>query len=309
MNATGGVLTVDQETEPDLYWALRGGGNNFGVVTRFDLATYPQGSLFGGAVNYLATPNNSLSMFNAFAHFADNVVDNPKAALILASAYVAATATWLFANDYEYADPTLTPPPIFEEFLSIEPQISSTLRIATLSDLAAELKVVNPSGFRQTYSAATYKIDPLFLNDMYHDFQASIAGLQPTPVGLIPAIIFQPISLNELSFMSKNGGNPLGLSGGDGPLILLNVAIAWSDPADDARIFALRDEFMSRTDSAAQAKGLYNRYIYQNYANPTQNVFASYGEENLQRLRDISKKYDPTGVFQRLQPGYFKLGS
>jgi FAD/FMN-containing dehydrogenase len=32
--ASGEILEVNQETYPDLYWALRGGGNNFGVVTR-----------------------------------------------------------------------------------------------------------------------------------------------------------------------------------------------------------------------------------------------------------------------------------
>ena len=58
---------------------------------------------------------------------------------------------------------------------------------------------------------------------------------------------------------------------------------------------------------AAKDLGVYHRYIYQNYANITQDVFAGYGEENRERLREIQKKYDPEGVFSRLQPGYFKV--
>lgn len=247
-------------------------------------------------------------MFNAFAHFADRVVNEPKAALIVASAYVQALGTWLFTNDYEYADPVLSPPPIFDEFLSIEPQVVSTLRIATMPDLAIELKAVNPNGLRQMYSTAAYKIDPSFLNDMYRDFQASVAALFPPPAGFLPAIVFQPITLNELDFMTRNGGNPLGLSPDDAPLILLDVALAWTDPADDARIVAMRKEYLQWWQEKAKRKGLFHRYLYQNYASHDQDVFAGYGEENLQRLKDISQKYDPNGVFQRLQPGYFKLG-
>jgi hypothetical protein len=53
--------------------------------------------------------------------------------------------------------------------------------------------------------------------------------------------------------------------------------------------------------------GLDFRYIYQNYASQNQEVFESYGTENHERLTKISKKYDPLGVFAKLQPGYFKV--
>ena len=37
----GSLVEVDEATDPDLLWALRGGGGNFGIVTRFDFATVP----------------------------------------------------------------------------------------------------------------------------------------------------------------------------------------------------------------------------------------------------------------------------
>lgn len=45
-----------------------------------------------------------------------------------------------------------------------------------------------------------------------------------------------------------------------------------------------------------------------NYAYPTQDVIGSYGAENVEFLRRVSRKYDPAQVFQRLVPGGYKLG-
>jgi FAD/FMN-containing dehydrogenase len=50
--ASGEVVNANEKENADLFRALRGGGNNFGVVTRFDLRTFKQGPFWGGAVFY-----------------------------------------------------------------------------------------------------------------------------------------------------------------------------------------------------------------------------------------------------------------
>jgi FAD/FMN-containing dehydrogenase len=43
VTADGEILRVDRERHPDLFWAIRGGGGNFGVVTEFEFALHPAG--------------------------------------------------------------------------------------------------------------------------------------------------------------------------------------------------------------------------------------------------------------------------
>jgi hypothetical protein len=45
-----------------------------------------------------------------------------------------------------------------------------------------------------------------------------------------------------------------------------------------------------------------------NYASEYQDVLQSYGKENYEKAERVAKKYDPRGVFQTLNMGYFKFG-
>ncbi|KAH9009950.1 FAD-binding domain-containing protein [Lactarius hengduanensis] len=49
-----GTITNVTESNKDLWFALRGGGNNFGIVTKFTYKTVPQGQVWGGVINYNA---------------------------------------------------------------------------------------------------------------------------------------------------------------------------------------------------------------------------------------------------------------
>ena len=56
VTADGTFHQVDAEHEPDLFWALRGGGGNFGVVTRFHYRVHEVGQVLGGLLILPATP-------------------------------------------------------------------------------------------------------------------------------------------------------------------------------------------------------------------------------------------------------------
>ena len=86
VTAAGEVLQVDAESHPDLYWALRGGGGNFGVVTSFTYRMHPVTTVVGGLIAHpidaapallrfyrdaVAGASDDLTVFAALVHAPD----------------------------------------------------------------------------------------------------------------------------------------------------------------------------------------------------------------------------------------------
>ena len=65
--ASGEVVTASEESEPDLFWAIRGGGGNFGAVTKFCYRAHPLRTVLGGAaVHPLAATAEVFAFYREF---------------------------------------------------------------------------------------------------------------------------------------------------------------------------------------------------------------------------------------------------
>jgi FAD/FMN-containing dehydrogenase len=84
VTAEGQMVTASASEHPDLFWAMRGGGGNFGIATSFEVELHPAGMVYGGAIFYPAS--EAATVLPAFARYAASAPDELTAmALVLAA--------------------------------------------------------------------------------------------------------------------------------------------------------------------------------------------------------------------------------
>jgi hypothetical protein len=212
----------------------------------------------------------------------------------------------LASTELDYSDPVANPP-IFDDFKAIPNAVVDQTAVRSLSDLTLALNGPDGnSGFRQGFWTWSTKLDKdiaTLTKDIYYEEIESVVDAADVRATLSLQVITEPI----IEKTAMRGGNALGLKPKDGPLMLALVSISWSNKADDERLGKFATTILERSVKAAKAKGKDHSYLYMNYASSAQDPVAGYGAANQARLRAISKKYDPSGVFEKLQPGYFKL--
>jgi hypothetical protein len=83
--------------------------------------------------------------------------------------------------------------------------------------------------------------------------------------------------------------------------------MSWQGAEQDALFQQAGADLVDRIRAYAVSIGADNPYLYLDYADITQDPLASYGAENVKKMKAAAKKYDPQGVFQNLVPGGFKI--
>lgn len=142
--ANGTVIEANKTSNPDLWIALRGGSNNFGIVTRFDLETFQQGHFWGGVVYYPIT--TASQQLKAFYDFAQDPNYDEYTALIQSFGYSGGRGS-AAVNGLYYTNPQPDPPSL-QPFTAIQPQLASTMRIDSLLSLTTERGANSPNGLR-----------------------------------------------------------------------------------------------------------------------------------------------------------------
>ncbi|KAF2500732.1 FAD-binding domain-containing protein [Lophium mytilinum] len=298
--ANGSVVSANENDNPDLFWALKGGGSNFGIVTKVKIPVFKQDSMYMATTSYEG--NDLPDVLVAMEDFTAEAED-PDAGLFMT---IACDAKWgmcynvmMFVNTASNTSSST-----FEPFEKI-PSFENGSEIMDMGDLSKMLSDQPGTKFRKEKFTLTFRNHRsvplmLYLASRIHHYVHDPAYLRGARV---IAITFQPLTSRHIS----SSGNAFGLDAEKEPLILFSAEVHWESSTRDQHF---HDEFQSLESlfrKEAESSGLLHPFVYLNYAASWQKPFESYGDRNLKRLKDVRGRFDPDGVFTKLQPGSLHL--
>jgi len=315
--ADGCIVTASEKENPNLWRALKGGGNNFGIVTRFTARAFPSTHVMSGFL-YLPSSQapNVLSLFHSFVSrpFSGEISTryDPDAAGPLACfTYLQSLHLQAIAVNLVHTSPIAKTSGWPDSWLSSGFarlwRFWSTCKVRDLSSATDELSVLNPPGRRQEFATTTIKNDKKTLEAVHAAYRDAIVKIKKLGIKSMSwTLVLQPLLP---SWTRKGDTNPLGLNEGkEDPMVIVSFTVNWALSKDDVVVQAITRQAIEQIDTFALKAGTDHRYRYMNYCAAWQKPFEGYGEENLEFLRRVSREVDPQGLFQRGCKGGFKLG-
>ncbi|EON70095.1 hypothetical protein W97_09361 [Coniosporium apollinis CBS 100218] len=314
--ASGSITTASALTNPDLWRALKGGSNNFGIVTRFAARSFPSTKIWSGFLYMPASQAAKvLAAFHECVNRADSsdpsiTYDNHAAGPVACFSYIQKLGVQAIALNLVY-----TKLPENEKkwpacwrtssFGSLW-RLWSTCKVRTLTSATDEMNALNPPDRRQVFATTTIKNDPATLAAAHAAYCDAIASIRRVNVkGLVWTLVLQPLLPD---WVRKGDANPLGLLDcTHEPLVIVSFTINWAERRDDEFIKTTTRRAVERIDAVAAANQTGHRFRYLNYCAEWQRPFEGYGEESWRFLQGVSRRYDPEGLFQRGCVGGFKL--
>ncbi|KAH6628164.1 hypothetical protein F5144DRAFT_578139 [Chaetomium tenue] len=302
--ADGRTVNVDRESHPDLFRCLKGGSNNFGVVTKFTMVTIPCAKVWGGMA---VMPRQAIpAAIESVVSFADNVVNDADSDL-----------TAIITHTPEFKDVVVSSlfvnvagvekPAAYDQWLA-QPQIRNTAKMTSLPALVREAKV--PGMMREIWFTLTLKNDARILtyasalhDQLVADLTAFIPGQE-----FITKCIFQHLPTVAIQNSVAAGRNVMGVERQQHNGILFHAISMVMTNEQEAFAYEKVKTWVDSVEEFSRGiEGGLLEWRYLNYANKTQDPMATYGEENIRLMQGVAAKYDPEEVFQRLCPGGFKV--
>ncbi|KIM95870.1 hypothetical protein OIDMADRAFT_106059 [Oidiodendron maius Zn] len=301
--ASGKLVNANASSLPDLFRGLKGGMNNFGIITRFDLTTFAQGALLAG--NIVNSISDRDAVFRAFSNIAGAKEYDPYASLVTSLSYNSSIdESWGISTSLAYTKPE-TNPPVYDELLAI-PSTLNTLHITNLSTIANE---GNTPPLNWLFYTATFGVSTNLMGQIFDSLNSTIPEFELPGSWVFWDIAFEPLPTIMTQYGDKNGGNSLGISPVHGNVFVVLISALWPDSAFNKVVEQTAGKITEDIIRVGNEQGLLSEFQYINYADPSQNPIAGYGAENVEFLMNLSRKYDPSGIWQRQVPGGFKLRS
>ncbi|RAL15918.1 FAD-binding oxidoreductase [Aspergillus homomorphus CBS 101889] len=312
--ASGEIVTASATSHPDLWRALKGGSNNFGVVTQFTMPCFPVNPIWSG---YIYAPASQYPKALVALH--ENIkridpktsgreVDTHAAGPIVCFTYIPPLGLRVVSVRLAYTKPPEEPKqwPVFwkKSGFSAIWRYWSTHQLQTVTSAIEGMRQGCFPGKRWSFGTTTIKNDLATIMATREVFEEAMGSLRKVK-GSLWTIVMQPLLP---SWTAKGDRSMIDLEKTtDDPLIIVNLSVDWDGAENDEYVYLVIRGILEQIDEVAEANGTSHAYRYLNYCQAWQQPLEGYGKTNLHFLRDVSREYDPDGFFQRGCTGGFKL--
>ena len=288
--ADGEVRVASAESNPDLYWAIRGGGGNFGIVTSFTFRLHELGPIvaFAGTFYPVEQAAEVMRGWRDFVESAPNEITStcvtitfpaaPEMPEVIHDREVIIVGA-LYAGDAEEGMPKLQPVrELAEPLFDLSQPMPFTAVQSSFDPLFPRNQI-------RAYWKATYLDE---LSDAALDVIAAKANERPAPLTLVNTFhmggAIADMAPEDTAFAERSGAYMVSIDG------------MWTDPAEDEAMIG----WTRQTYKDVSEHG--NGAVYLNFTGranevPEAGVDSAFGR-NLRRLAEVKAKYDPDNFFR-----------
>jgi FAD/FMN-containing dehydrogenase len=284
VTADGRLLRVDEQTHPDLFWAIRGGGGNFGVATRFQFRLQEVSTIVGGML-MLPASAELVAEFIALADAAPeelstiaNVMPAPPLPFVPAEQHGRLTVLALlaYAGDTEAGERVLAP------FKALATPLVDMVKPMPYPEIyPPEEEDYHPTVVGHTMFVDT--IDRGVAETIMERLQASDATMRVAQLRVLGGAMAR-VPAEATAFAHRRSR------------IMVNLAAFYDGPEDQAVRQAWLDEF-----AAALRQGDTGAYVGFINDEGEARVHDAYPGSTWERLAAVKGRYDPTNLFRRNQ--------
>jgi FAD/FMN-containing dehydrogenase len=276
VTAEGAIVSASEDEHSELFWALRGGGGNFGAVVEFTFRLYPVGLLLGGHLNFQ--------------------LDDVEEVLLTWRDLMARAPDELASFAQVFRDRATGDGIVNTSIAWLDGVADGREVIKTLTDLRPVQDTVRPMYYpelQELYGRGVFGLRNYWSGRFLRELPDELIGLtaeQFLEDAVIGGVLIEPIH-----------GAPARVSGdvtafgGRGARWNATFINAWTDPDDDEREIAVARAYSQSLTPWAHGGGYLN---YASEAAADDGLETEFGAERLARLRAVKREYDPSNVFR-----------
>lgn len=309
--ANGTITNVTKDNYPDLFKSMKGGGNNFGIVTNYRLQAHPQANVWGGNLVFpLRTDDMDSKLLKAVRDFTEYNTDDKAAVIVTAErGNVDIIDSWILFLFYDGPSP---PEGLFKNFTDVGP-ILNTCRERTYADLMAFSNWVVIKASVVDIATETIPI-PSAANkekvmDALHAHWRNVSSTALAVPGIVASIAWQPFP-KRIAQQARQRSPDLIDADDDIDRIIIEMNYSFVPQTEyermadtiEATYSGVRNRVVAWQDDGTLPQGYLP--LFMNYGFYRQDYWGRLKPENRALAKSVSEDVDPEGFFRTRTGGW-----